>query len=146
MPRLIPWRRSRRVCCERCRNAWKTILRSSCPASRFGKSRRCSSGPLDAKRDPCQTANRRLARDRERVDAYYRGLLSQIQKRIERKSSDPDTLARERSLAEATELDRLAKLEDLRRKYSLRVRLSFADVIALHMPVREISVRLIRKK
>src|SRR2546428_13907088 len=29
---------------------------------------------------------------------------------------------------------------------SLRVRLSFADVIALHLPVREISVRLIRKK
>src|SRR6266849_5296300 len=93
-----------------------------------------------------QTANRRLARDRERVDAYYRGLLAQIRKRTARKSSDPDAAARDRSRAEATELDRLAKLEDLRRKYSLRVRLSFADVIALQLPVREISVRLIRKK
>ena len=90
-----------------------------------------------------QTANRRLARDRERVDAYYRGMLAQIQKRIARKSADP---ARERSRAEATELDRVAKLEDLRRKYSLRVQLSFVDIIAMQAPVREISVRLIRKK
>ena len=53
-----------------------------------------------------------------------------IQKRIARKSPDPDTRAKERSRAEATELDRLAKLEDLRRKYSLRVRLSFAGLDA----------------
>jgi hypothetical protein len=93
-----------------------------------------------------QAANRRLARDRSRVDAYYGGLLSQIQKRVTRKSTDPAAIAKERSRAEATELDRLAKLEDLRRKYSLRVQLSFCDVIAIQLPVREISVRLIRKK
>jgi hypothetical protein len=90
------------------------------------------------------SANRRLARDRERVDAYYRSLLSQIKKRMARK--DPEAAAKDRSRAEATELDRAAKLEDLRRKYSLRVQLAFADIIAVALPVREISVRLIRKK
>jgi hypothetical protein len=35
------------------------------------------------------SANRRLARDRERVDAYYRSLLPQIKKRMTRKSTDP---------------------------------------------------------
>ncbi len=93
-----------------------------------------------------QTANRRLDRDRQRVDTYYRGLLEQIEKRIARKSADKDLVAKERSRAQATDLDRLAKLEDLRREYSLRVRLSLADVIAVGVPVREISVRLIRKK
>jgi hypothetical protein len=93
-----------------------------------------------------QTANRRLMRDRLRVDTYYRGLLAQIEKRITRKSTAPETIAKERSRADATELDRQAKLEDLRRKYSLRVRLSLADVLAIRAPVREISVRLIRKK
>ena len=92
------------------------------------------------------SANRRLARDRERVDAYYRSLLSQIGKRMARKSADPEAAAKDRSRAEATELDRAAKLEDLRRKYSLRVQLAFADIIAVALPVREISVRLIRKK
>ena len=93
-----------------------------------------------------QMANRRLDRDRQRVDAYYRGLLAQIEKRIARKSADKDVAAKERSRIEATDLDRLAKLEDLRRKYSLRVRLLLADVIAVQVPVREISVRFIRKK
>jgi hypothetical protein len=92
------------------------------------------------------SANRRLARDRERVDAYYRSLLPQIKKRMTRKSTDPEAASEDRSRAEATELDRVAKLEDLLRKYSLRVQLSFADIIALALPVREISVRLIRKK
>jgi len=93
-----------------------------------------------------QSANRRLARDRERVDAYYRSLLSQISRRMARKSVEPEAAAKERSRAEATQLDRAAKLEDLRRKYSLRVQLAFADMVAVSLPVREISVRLIRKK
>lgn len=93
-----------------------------------------------------QSANRRLARDRERVEAYYRSLLSQLKKRMARKSAEPEAAAKDRSRAEATELDRAAKLEDLRRKYSLRVRLEFADIVAVTLPVREISVRLIRKK
>jgi len=46
----------------------------------------------------------------------------------------------------ATEADRAAKLEDLRRKYALRIRTELAAVLAVRAPVRRISVRLIRKK
>jgi len=91
-------------------------------------------------------ANRRLARDAERIDAYYSGLLRQIQKRISRHEANPETAAKERSRATATELDRAAKLEDLKRKYSLKIRVDPGDVLVLSLPVREISVRLIRKK
>jgi len=91
-------------------------------------------------------ANRRLARDAERIDAYYRGLLSQIEKRILRHTANPEAATKERSRAAATELDRAAKLEDLARKYSLKIRVEPGDVLVLSLPVCEISARLIRKK
>jgi hypothetical protein len=93
-----------------------------------------------------QSANRRLARDSERIDSYYKDLLSQIGKRIARKAADPDAVEKERSRATATQLDRAAKLEDLARKYSLKIRIQPGDVLAVPLPVREISARLIRKK
>ena len=92
------------------------------------------------------SANRRLARDTERVESYYNRLVSQIDKRIAKRAADAEAVEKERSRARATELDRAAKLEDLRRKYSLRVRTELTDVLALTLPVRQISVRLIRKK
>jgi hypothetical protein len=93
-----------------------------------------------------ETAARHLARDCARIESYYDGLLSQIEKRIARKSGDGEALEKERSRATATRLDRDAKLEDLVRKYSLRVEVRLADVLTLHLPVREIALRLIRKK
>jgi hypothetical protein len=93
-----------------------------------------------------ENANRRLARDAERVESYYAGLLAQIEKRIARRAGDDDAAAKERSRAAATQADRAAKLEDLRRKYALRVRIEPALLLAVRAPVRRISVRLIRKK
>jgi hypothetical protein len=55
-------------------------------------------------------------------------------------------MEKERSRAEATRLDREAKLEDLSRKYALRIRVEPADVLIVSLLVREISVRLQRKK
>ena len=93
-----------------------------------------------------QNANRRLARDTERIDAYYKDLLRQIEKRIARHAADPDAVMRERSRVAVTQLDRIAKLDDLARKYSLRIRIQPGDVLTVSLPVREISARLIRKK
>jgi hypothetical protein len=93
-----------------------------------------------------QSANRRLARDTERIDSYYKDLLSQIGKRMTRRAADPEAAEKERSRAAATQLDRAAKLEDLVRKYSLKIRIQPGDVLAVLLPVREISTRLIRKK
>ncbi len=93
-----------------------------------------------------QSSNRRLARDTERIDSYYKDLLSQIGKRIARRAGDAGTAEKERSRAAATQLDRTAKLEDLVRKYSLKIRIQPGDVLAVSLPVREISARIIRKK
>jgi hypothetical protein len=91
-------------------------------------------------------ANRRLERDTERIDAYYRDLLRQIAKRAARHAGDAQAQEKERNRAAATELDHQAKLEDLARKYSLKIRVEPGDVLVLCLPVQEISVRLIRKK
>jgi hypothetical protein len=93
-----------------------------------------------------QNANRRLARDTERIDAYYRDLQRQIGKRLARHAGDAAAAEKESSRAAATELDHRAKLADLARKYSLKIRIEAGDVLAISLPVQEISVRLIRKK
>ncbi|HTX35072.1 MAG TPA: hypothetical protein VME43_08620 [Bryobacteraceae bacterium] len=93
-----------------------------------------------------QNANRRLARDSDRINTYYGDLQRQIAKRIARHSGDPPAAEKERSRAAATELDRAAKLDDLARRYSLKIRIEPGDVLAVTLPVREIQVRVIRKK
>lgn len=92
------------------------------------------------------TANRRLARDSGRVHVYYRDLLRQIEKRIAKHAGDPQAAEKEHSRAAATRLDCAAKLDDLARRYSLKIRVEPGDVLAVSLPVRAISARVIRKK
>ena len=80
------------------------------------------------------------------MESYYRGLLAHMEKRAARRSTDPEAVDKERDRMMATQLDRAAKLEDLVRKYSLRVQLGLTQVLVVPLPVRAISVRLIRKK
>lgn len=93
-----------------------------------------------------ENANRRLARDTARVEAYYAGMLAQLEKRVVKRAGDAAAAEKERGRIRATEADRAAKLEDLRRKYALRVRMEPAALLAVRAPVRQIAVRLIRKK
>lgn len=91
-------------------------------------------------------ANRRMARDSERINSYYGDLLRQIDKRIARHVGDEEAAHRERTRAAATQLDRTAKLADLARRYSVKIQIEPGDVLAVSLPVREISARIIRKK
>jgi hypothetical protein len=93
-----------------------------------------------------ESASRRLARDAARIHSYYQDLLAQIGQRMTRHRGDAPALEKERARAEATRLDREAKLEDLARKYALKIRLEPGDVLAVSLPVREIKARILRKK
>jgi len=66
--------------------------------------------------------------------------------RIARRAEDVAKAEPERSRLRATEANRVAKLEDLRRKYSLRLPLDLAAVLTVRAPARRISVRLIREQ
>lgn len=91
-------------------------------------------------------ANRRLVRDSQRIQQYYAGLLQQIGKRIAKYKDDEQAAEKERNRAAATVLDRTAKLEDVARKYALKIHVEPGDVLGVTLPVREIAVRVIRKK
>jgi hypothetical protein len=97
-----------------------------------------------------ESANRRLARDVARVEAYYGGLVAQAERRAARRAgksaADASAAEKERARLEAIAVDHAAKLEDLQRKHSLRIRFDLADTLVFRLPVREITVRLIRKK
>jgi hypothetical protein len=93
-----------------------------------------------------ENANRRLARDVARVESYYAALAEQIRKRMAKRAGDPAAVEKERGRALATEADRATKIEDLVRKYSLRVRVKLAGCLVVSAPVREIPLLLIRKK
>jgi hypothetical protein len=80
------------------------------------------------------------------VESYYTGLATQIARRLAKRAGDPEAAEKERSRAAATEADRQGKIEDLVRKYSLRVRIAPAACLLTALPVREIPVLLIRKK
>ncbi len=135
----------------RARRAWRTIPRLPC---RPGNCARFIRWPRAAPRREVrarmafieQSANRRLARDCERMESYYGGLLAQLEKRAARRAAGPQAAEKEHSRIAATQLDRAAKLEDLVRKYSLRVQLELTDVLVASLPVRAISVKLMRKK
>jgi hypothetical protein len=93
-----------------------------------------------------QSANRRLARDYERMESYYSGMLAQVEKRAARRVADPQAAEKERARIAALRLDHAAKLKDLIRKYSLRVQFELTDVLIVSLPVHAISVKLLRKK
>ena len=118
--------------------SWRSFSRLRSPA----RSAKSAAWPPASNRAP--TAAWRATA--ERIDSYYRDLLGQIEKRIARRAADPEAAEKERGRAAATQLDRAAKLEDLVRKYSLKIRIQPGDVLAVPLPVREISARLIRKK
>ena len=58
----------------------------------------------------------------------------------------PESEEKAHSRAEAIERDRATKLEDLARKYALKIRVDVGDVLCVQLPVIEISARVIRKK
>jgi hypothetical protein len=108
-------------------------------------------GTLDDSRDFAEIVMELWISGREsghaaRINTYYHDLLRQIEKRIARHKGDAAASAKERSRAAATELDRTAKLDDLAAKYALKIRIGPGDVLTAPLPVRELSVRVIRKK
>jgi hypothetical protein len=92
------------------------------------------------------SANRGLARDGDRLADLLRNLLRRIEKRIARRGAEPAAVEKERNRAAATELDRAIKLEDLARKYSLKIRVEASDILVVTLPGWEVTVRVIGKK
>jgi hypothetical protein len=94
---------------------------------------------------------RRLARDCQRVHAYYDGLHTASGKRLaaiahaegERANADR---RRESMRIEAIEREYRTKLDDLRHNYMLRVTVDWVQVLELYVPVQRVDVLIRRRK
>lgn len=94
---------------------------------------------------------RRLARDCQRVHAYYDGLHTASGRRLavishaegERANADRQ---RERMRIEAIEREYRTKLDDLRHNYMLRVAVEWVQALELYVPVQRFDVLIRRRK
>lgn len=94
---------------------------------------------------------RRLARDRDRVHAFHDELYRASGRRLavlsdakgERVEADRQ---REKMRLQAIEREHRAKLDDLRRNYSLRVAVEWVQALELYVPVQRLNVLIRRRK
>ncbi len=85
---------------------------------------------------------RRLDRDLARVHEYYSDLRRESLLRLQKKEAE----ARNRLKLEAVEREYLAKVEDLRQKYSLRAELTLNQTLEIIMPVQRFDLLIKRRK
>jgi hypothetical protein len=94
---------------------------------------------------------RRLERDRNRVHGYHDDLRAAAVKRLAAITGGKGDKAesdhkRETMRIEAIEREYVAKLDDLRHNYALRVTVDWVQTLELYMPVHRLEVEIRRRK
>jgi hypothetical protein len=97
--------------------------------------------------DPfAQSLKRRLARDEARLYTYHNRLYQEALGHAAAMAASDDRRRREQRRAEAVAREYRARLDDLRRKYALRVVAEWTQTFELIMPVQRIEVLVRRRK
>jgi len=89
---------------------------------------------------------RRLARDHDRITAYYDELLREQARRARRRSDDPEARAQADEKYRATLADRDAKLSALAARYAVRATIRAFAAATLDLPVISVPVELKRRE
>ncbi len=89
---------------------------------------------------------RRLGRDQDRLHGYYNGLHREALSRAALLAPDDAKRAREEQRAESIAREYRAKLDDLARQYSTKVRVEWVQTMELLSPVHRFSVQIRRRK
>ena len=89
---------------------------------------------------------RRLARDQARLHDYHNRLFQDAARRLAALPEGEDRRQRERQRAAAIEREYHARLDDLGRKYALRVTAEWVQTLELIMPVQRLEVLIRRRK
>jgi hypothetical protein len=90
-----------------------------------------------------ETLDRRLLRDRERIENYFKNLEEELGRRKGRRGADPAAIKDKRA---AMARDRSAKLESLSARFSLRIEIRPVAAVLLEVPVSLVSLVLKRRK
>jgi hypothetical protein len=102
---------------------------------------------LESALDPfIKGLRRRLGRDQDRLHGYYNGLHREALSRASLLPADDAKRAREEQRAEATAREYRAKLDDLARQYSTKVRVEWVQTMELLAPVHRFTIQIRRRK
>lgn len=86
---------------------------------------------------------RRLGRDRDRIESYFADLLAELGRRATRSRASPADLGAKR---EALAKERAAKLEELSTRYASRLEVKAIALVLLESPVCRVRLELRRRK
>ena len=89
--------------------------------------------------------SRRHARDRRRIETYYRDLIAEMRRDLERRLLSTEGIERREAKIAATARDRVTKLVDLEEKYAVRVTLSPVAVLGLKVGRRTCTLTVRRR-
>ncbi len=89
---------------------------------------------------------RRLARDQVRLHDYHNRLFQDAARRLATLPDGEDRRQRERQRAEAIQREYRVRLDDLGRKYALRVTAEWVQTLELVMPVQRLELLIRRRK
>jgi hypothetical protein len=97
--------------------------------------------------DPfARSLERRLARDEARLYVYHDRLFQDVMGRMAAMAQSNDRRRREQERREAIEREYRARLDDLRRKYALRVTAEWVQTLEIDMPVQRLELLVRRRK
>lgn len=89
---------------------------------------------------------RKLNRDERRLRDYYQTIIEEIQRKSQKRKLEGDSLAKEMSRIEATELELKRKLADLEQRFNLLVTAHVHSVLVVWLRTVHIDCELVRKK
>jgi hypothetical protein len=97
--------------------------------------------------DPfAKSLERHLARDEARLYVYHNRLFQDVTGRMAAMAQSDDRRRREQERGQAIEREYRARLDDLRRKYALRVTAEWVQTLEIVMPVQRLELVLRRRK
>jgi hypothetical protein len=89
---------------------------------------------------------RRLVREQERIHDYHLGLTREVTRRLAVQRQGDDGGRRDRQRLEAVRHEYRARIDDLSRKYALKVAVEWVRTLELIMPVQRLEVIVRRRK
>jgi hypothetical protein len=93
-----------------------------------------------------KSLERRLARDQARLYVYHNRLFQDVTGRMAAMAQSDDRRRREQERGEAIEREYRARLDDLRRKYALRIMAEWVQTLEIVMPVQRLELVVRRRK
>lgn len=96
--------------------------------------------------DFVKSLSRRMHRDVERLNEYYRTIVCQIERKIEKKQLGGEEREKEKLRIHAVQLELKRKIFDLQKRYDLKIHAEMINAMRILVPVVSLSYEIQRKQ